>query len=83
MRRKILLNSRDLMTVITECVTAPKLNGKLWGGREHTKQIITESIMSDIKGDYKKAIRESKTAQSVSEGLMSYSPATDSFITKK
>ena len=83
MRRKILLNSRDLMTVIAECVTVPKLKGKLWGGREHTKQIITESLMSDIKGDYKKAIRESNTAQTVSEGLMSYSPATDSFITRK
>lgn len=83
MRRKIILNSKDLMTVITECVTIPKLKGKLWGGRENMKHMIAEGIMTDINGDYKKAIRESDKAQSVAEELSSYNIATDSFITEK
>jgi hypothetical protein len=80
MKRKILLNAHDLMTLITETITLPKLKGKLRGGREYTKNLITESIISDIKGDYKKYIRESSSAQRISERLSSYKPSTDSFI---
>ena len=83
MRKQIILNASDLMHLIGECITCPKFKGKMRGGRTHTKRMIAESIVSELKGDYKKSIRESKEVQTVAERLQSYQPAIEKYIEPK